>query len=166
MLISRRNALVVMLVLVAAGGVVGTGAFSTVTADRTVDINTAGDANANVQFQVNTGYDSLSDGGSDDVIGLTFDNINLDANTTYDNAMNVTVNDASADGTFTIEVTETPDNLVVEFEDGGGTEVTGVEPGKVKEIDMTIDTRTVTDTDTTVGDGDIEFEVTRTSATP
>lgn len=171
MAITRRNTLVLLFVVVAAAGVIGgTGAFSSVQADRTVSVTTAGDSGANVQFQVNTGYESLSDGGGADTIGLNFDGINLNANTTYDNAMNVTVNDASADGTFEIEVTGTPDNMNVRFENGTGDTVTGVGPGEVESLDMSIDTTEISNNASSdanaVGNGDLTFEVRRTGGAP
>jgi hypothetical protein len=171
MAITRRNTLVLLFVVVAAAGVIGgTGAFSTVEADRTVSVATAGDSGANVQFQVNTGYESLSDGGGPDTIGLNFDGINLNANTTYDKAMNVTINNPSVDGTFTIDVTSTPTDMNVEFENGTGSSISGVSPGETESLSMTIDTTDISDNSSTaannVGNGDLTFEVRRTGGAP
>jgi hypothetical protein len=86
---TRRNVLVILGVLTIAGGALfGTGAFTQVEAQRSVDVQTAGDGSANLGLEV-TG--ELS-GGSGDTISFAEDNINLNATTSYDNSFNVTNN--------------------------------------------------------------------------
>jgi hypothetical protein len=162
MALTRRNTLILLFTVIAAAGVIGgTGAFSTVNADRTVSVETSADSDANVQFVVNTeDYDSLTDGGSDDVIGLNFDNINLEANTTYNKALNVTVNSGAA-GSYDISVSETPEDIDVEFTEGGGTSVTNVAPGNTQQLDVTISTIGDNTANTNEIDDSISFTVTR-----
>ena len=162
MAITRRNTLVLLFVVVAAAGVIGgTGAFSSVEADRTVSVQTASDSDANVQFDVDPDdkFDTLEDGGGD-TIALDFEDINLDANTTYEGALNVTVNTGAA-GSYDLSVTDTPDDISVEFAEDSSTDLDDVSPGNSKQVDVIINTEGITQNSTSVDDGDITFRVDR-----
>ena len=163
MALTRRNTLVLLFVVVAAAGVIGgTGAFSSVEADRTVSVETAADSDANVQFDIDPDdkFDTLSDDG-DDTIALNFDNINLDANTTYEGALNVTVNTAAADGDYDLSVTDQPDDVTLEFAEDESTDLTDVGPGESKRMDVIINTEGITSNSTDVDDGTVTFSVDR-----
>jgi hypothetical protein len=155
MRITRRNTLVVLLVLVAAGGIAGTGAFSQVSADRSVDVSTAGDSNANVQFQVNTAdHPSLSSSGN--TVNFNFDNVNLDATTTYNDALNVSLNSAQSDS-YDVTVSNEPAGVNVSF--SGSNTVTNVGSGQTVSADITLNTTGDTSTSAADVDGNIEFTV-------
>ncbi|MFA1609976.1 hypothetical protein [Halobellus rubicundus] len=84
MALSRRNILIGLGALVGGGGaLVGTGAFTTVSAERSVDVSTAGDADAFLQIEDDSSY---VQGGDNDAL-----QINLDAdggNTDADSGFN------------------------------------------------------------------------------
>lgn len=84
MALTRRNTIVGLGALAAGAGVIGgTGAFTTVEADRDVELAAAGDADANLALFV--ANDDLGD--NNEVISLDIDGLNLQAITTYDNAV-------------------------------------------------------------------------------
>ena len=161
MAITRRNTLILLFTVVAAAGVIGgTGAFSTVEADRSVSINTAGDAGGNVIIQVNDeDHASLSSDGPGDTIEFDFDQVNLDAKTTYNDVLNVTINDQDGEsGDYQISTT-TPDGMNVEFSNGQSSIVTSA--GTLQQANVTIDTTGDFNTaDADVSDGTITFTVT------
>ncbi|MDG5760737.1 hypothetical protein QA600_15475 [Natronococcus sp. A-GB1] len=84
MKINRRNTLIGLGTIVAGGGAaLGTGAFSTVEADRSVDVSTEGDGDALLELEI----DSETLSGDDDLIEFDLDNLNEDATTTFDDAL-------------------------------------------------------------------------------
>jgi len=98
MKLNRRNTLIGLGTIVAGGGAaLGTGAFSSVEADRDVSLDVAGDDGALLQLTVSGGIEG-SDG--EDVISLSQDQLNLDALTTYSGALTV----AKASGTGPVDV--------------------------------------------------------------
>lgn len=107
MTMNRRNVLIGLGAITAGGGaVLGSGAFSQVEAERTVDLNTSGDSGALLQF---------ADGGSELVGTEDVDNdaiIKLDAQNLNQNAL------TRADGA--IEVTNTGQNDVGFYVNGVG----------------------------------------------
>ena len=99
MKLTRRNALIGLGTAAAGAGVIGgTGAFTSVEADREVEISTTGDSSANVQLTV----DPLGKHGaglnddSDNTVQINFDSLNQNATTDYDDALGVTPNTGSA----------------------------------------------------------------------
>jgi len=101
MTMNRRNVLVVLATLVIGGGVlIGTGAFSTVEAQRTVSVETAGDANAFLAIEDNSQY--LTNDSNNGALALTLDGDSVDgsgfndeANTTLTNAFTIANNGES-----------------------------------------------------------------------
>jgi len=99
MSMNRRNVLVGLGTIVAGGGAaLGTGAFSTVEADRTVTISTASDSDALLAIEVADGYGSETDGevsidlsGPGDSSGL-----NVEARTRYNAILALTNQDTDA----------------------------------------------------------------------
>lgn len=92
-MINRKNTLVMLAAFVMVGGVVlGTGAFSTVEADRTVDINTAGDSNALLELQANNSAVAETEDSGTSTIAIANDSINANATTTFEYAINVSNN--------------------------------------------------------------------------
>lgn len=91
---NRRNVLIGLGSVIAGGGaLLGTGAFTTVTAERTVSVETAGDADALLQITANEDYGedvgeyvSTTDDGT---IQLTFDKVNRNAVTRFDELLQV-----------------------------------------------------------------------------
>ncbi|MFA9502060.1 hypothetical protein ACERIM_04685 [Natrinema sp. H-ect1] len=105
MRMNRRNVLVGLGTIVAGGGAaLGTGAFSSVSADRTVNVTTAGDSSALLAIQVDSSY-----AGSGDQAQINLnspgnsDGLNSNATTTF-NAVIALTNQG------TDEVTISPPN--------------------------------------------------------
>jgi len=160
MAITRRNTLVLLFVVVAAAGVIGgTGAFSTVEADRSVTVETAGDSSGNVILETNTAdHASLTDDGAGDTIGFDFDQVNVDATTKYNDVINVTVNDAdSPSGQYNISV-DSPAGMNVTFDNGQSYVVD--QAGVLHQADITINTVGDTSEDSNEIDDNITFTVT------
>jgi hypothetical protein len=100
-MIPKGKLLALLLVFTAVGGVAATGAFTTVQADRTANVQAVGDANAllqivpasNTEFatsdsgQVEINFQDDQDGDSTSSTG-----VNLDAETLDDNVINITNN--------------------------------------------------------------------------
>jgi hypothetical protein len=86
-----------LVVLVVGAGVVGaSGAFSSVQADRTVDLNTAGDRGALLGFNdIDNQIVTISDtdtSGETSVLQITSDDINADAKTVFAEAFEISNN--------------------------------------------------------------------------
>jgi len=80
------------IVAVVTGGVLGSGALTTVEADRTATVSTSGDASAAISLQLADGAsDVVEEGSPGDDLDLAFTNINKNATTTV-SAINVTNN--------------------------------------------------------------------------
>lgn len=107
MAISRRNILVTLGALVGGGGaLVSTGAFTTVSAERTVDVSTAGDASAFLSMTGDGNYvtDNSDDGTlTIDLGGPEDTGFNQEALTTIDGVVTIT-NNAADDSSATIGV--------------------------------------------------------------
>ena len=140
MRLTRRNALIGLGTVAAGAGVIGgTGAFTSVDANREISIESSGDADANVQIVVDrlNKHDSLSDTG-DDTVSLSFDGLNQNAVTTYDDALTITPQGGNG-----------PYDVTVDLEDGNGDAVswvtttvnngTGISGGTQVDVDIDID---------------------------
>lgn len=92
MQLTRLNVLVVLGVVTVAGGALfGTGAFTTVEADRTVDVNSVGDASALLEFSDKESQLVDMQGGDDtDLLRIEEQNLNKDAVTEAEDAFNAT----------------------------------------------------------------------------
>jgi hypothetical protein len=91
--LNRRNVLIGLGTVTAGSGVIfGTGAFSTVEADRTVSVETSQDTDALVGLEITDPSIAASDGTSDTTIEFDETALNLDALTTYENALRVSDN--------------------------------------------------------------------------
>ena len=98
MAVTRRNALIGLGALVGGAGVfAATGAFTTVEAQREVEVQTTGDADANLGLRPVDGSDIVDDSG--EVIEINTDGINLRARTTFGPELVITNN-----GTETVEI--------------------------------------------------------------
>ncbi|MFC7042746.1 hypothetical protein [Halonotius sp. GCM10025705] len=98
MRLTRRNALIGLGTVAAGAGVIGgTGAFTSVDADREISIESTSDADANVQIVVDRldKHDSLTDTGGD-AVSLSFDGLNPNSTTSYDDALTITPREATA----------------------------------------------------------------------
>ena len=140
MAMNRRNVLIGLGAVAAGGGAaLGTGAFSSVEADRQVSVTLAGDSAALLGLQVNDGnFNGLSDGGTSGTNGKTtididLSNINDDAVTTFDGALTVDNGGANSvslsfDTTDLTGITFTPASSNLDADDGasGGTDETDV----------------------------------------
>ena len=116
MRMNRRNVLAGLGTIVAGGGaVLGTGAFSSVEASRTVTVTTAGDSSAYLGISVTGDY--AVDGDTNDAVKIdlgdsssTSDGFNDDAITTVNGIL--TLSNNAADG----------NQITVGFDDGSGSQ--------------------------------------------
>ncbi|MCU4751893.1 hypothetical protein OB919_07840 [Halobacteria archaeon AArc-curdl1] len=120
MRLNRRNVLIGLGTIVAGGGAaLGTGAFSSVEATRTVDVTTTGDAGGLVGLNI-TGALEGEDG---DTIEFDLDNLNVDAVTRFEDAFTVTNNRENAGDEIDLTI-EDGDGVVTT--DNAGGEGTGM----------------------------------------
>ena len=127
MAMNRRNVLIGLGTVAAGGGaVLGTGAFSSVQAERTVTLQSTGDNSANLRLTPGSGADQIVDGSGNQI---TFNETDLNENalTTYTDALQVANNGA----TETIGVWVTSENdigSVLKFELSDGTSIVQSNP--------------------------------------
>jgi hypothetical protein len=114
MKLTRRNALIGLGSLVAgSGALVGTGAFSSVEANRTVNIGSAGDTSALLNIESGSGASAGEITGTDSSgnvsqFQLTADDLNGDAVTEFNKAIKITNTGAEDVGLY---VDNTPSNI-------------------------------------------------------
>ena len=102
MSMNRRNVLVGLGTIVAGGGAaLGTGAFSSVSADRTVGVSVADDSDALLSLDLTETYNGISDGNesADNAIEISIDSLNENATTTFDSVLEI-----SNGGSETVEL--------------------------------------------------------------
>ena len=168
MTMNRRNVLIGLGAVAAGGGAaLGTGAFSQVQADRTVNVGVSNDAGALLQISEGAGASGVvgleSDSGDGNASIITFDeqNLNADAITTYENALEVANDGEETGATLKVSSSEsTIDTSVMTFEIGG-TDITdnaktiSDDPSSPTSVDISID---LTGTNSTSDiDGDVQF---------
>jgi len=96
-MIPKGKLLALLLAFTAVGGLAATGAFTTVQADRTADVQAVGDANALLQL-VPASNTEFASNTTDGQVELDFQDpegssgVNLDAETLDDNVINITNN--------------------------------------------------------------------------
>jgi hypothetical protein len=158
MRLTRRNALIGLGTVAAGAGVIGgTGAFTSVNADREVSVSSTGDAGANVQIVVNEVQGLVDSGdGSNAVIGLSFENLNQNATTTYEGALTVTPQ--GSNGPYDVTIPFSPPNVT--FTVNGGTDVGG---GESVDINVTIDLTGSNSTSDIPSDATVEIDVSQSS---
>ena len=106
----RKQLLGLGMITLGGGAIVGTNAFSTVEADRTISLSTSGDDTAIVQISVNESSGLADTGGG--TAGLNLDKINKNGKTTFEDALDVTVNDTTtAADSYTISIVEDVDRV-------------------------------------------------------
>jgi hypothetical protein len=116
---SRGKLVALLAVFVAVGLVTGTGAFSTVEAQRTADVNVAGDSSALLGLEA--GSSGLIQPSSNDEIEITLDGsnaggVNVDAITYVDQSRFLTItNNGNRDNVEINMSYETPSNVGVYF---------------------------------------------------
>ena len=96
-MIPKLRLFALLVVFIAAGGFAATGAFTTVEAERTADVNVAGDANALLAIQPIPDPDDSDFIGQAETTDQTFqivldDGVNARASTTAENLFNITNN--------------------------------------------------------------------------
>ncbi|WP_440770952.1 hypothetical protein [Natronorubrum sp. DTA28] len=140
MRMNRRNVLVGLGTIVAGGGAaLGTGAFSSVSADREVDINVQGDSAGLLGLEITN--DTLGGENEDDTIIFDLDDLNVDATTEFTGAFEISNNGSSP---FSVEIkdADSDDDLIVTNADNTNTGMNFVDEGdELSEIE---DTETVT----------------------
>lgn len=122
--LSRRNTIIGLGTLAGGAGViVGSGAFSTVEAQRDVEIQTAGDHEALLALEP-TGSGTIVD-DSDDIIGFDVDGaagVNQNAKTTFRPAVKATNNGSNDVGLYVADKSDIGAGDVLDFQipDNGG----------------------------------------------
>ncbi|ERH02145.1 MAG: hypothetical protein J07HN6_01711 [Halonotius sp. J07HN6] len=155
MRITRRNTLAVLLVIVAAGGIVGTGAFSQVSADRDLTVQTAGDGSANVQIDVNEEVGVNELGSDSTTVGLEFVDLNRNATTTFNETLAITPGDQGDSGSYDVSISGVS-GISGFSAQGPSSELSAGETGYVN---FTIDSSAATDGTLDVTDGTITIVV-------
>lgn len=127
MRISRRKTLIGLAAIFGGGGAIsGTGAFSSVEADRTVSVNTSGDSSAALGLSGNdnsiVGTESLN---GNDVLTIENTQINERSRTSFDNAFSVSNNSS--------------DNVEFYVSSAGGIEVQDNSGNPVNVLDFEFD---------------------------
>jgi hypothetical protein len=88
----KGKLLALLLAFTAVGGLAATGAFTTVQAERTATVNTAGDANALLALEAINDTEFAANTGGTLEITAQDENVNNDAVTLDDNVINITNN--------------------------------------------------------------------------
>jgi len=178
---NRRNVLIGLGTVAAGGGaVLGTGAFSTVEAQRTVDIQTSGDSEAVVQFSLS----GQIAGSDNDTIKFDTKDINADAITKFDGALTITIPGSTRGTTYEVEITDgsEDDNDILknssadETDSGSSLQLIGGDNNPLefntdggedsKTLDVVINTVGTTSADgdnTSIDVNTVDFEVTDTT---
>lgn len=148
--ITRRNTIIGLGALAGGTGVLaGSGAFTAVEAQRSVSINTSGDENALLRIRVNDeDYAGIADGGNDTIV-LNVENLNLNARTRFDAALEIEPTADSDQGPWAIDILDDFEGSslvggsgVVQFQvndDAGVGDPSEVEPGETVAYDLVID---------------------------
>lgn len=115
MSMNRRNVLVGLGTIVAGGGAaLGTGAFSSVSADRTVSIQVSDDTDALLAIEVNENYAGDNDVAEIDLTEFTeAEGLNINATTTFDGMVAIT-----NQGTNNVGITGLSDSEITISDDG------------------------------------------------
>ena len=148
-MVSRLPLLSLLAVFAAVTLVVTTGAFSSVTAARSVDVSVAGDDAALLQLVPHSGpngdYAQLVDGQLRITFdGVPADGVNQNATTTIPDVFNVTNQGTQA---VTVNVTETGNHTdLVTFESANGTQLDGGATGVALPVGETLEVTIVIDT--------------------
>jgi hypothetical protein len=146
--------------VVASGGVaLGTGAFSSVEADRDVDLETAGDADALLQLNITS---ETLDGGDEETIEFNVDNLNEEAVTKFDDALEIGYAGDEDSATYEIEITDGDADLrngegAMSFNGDGDLEVSDSTGELV--LDVVFDLETYDESE--LPDGEIVFTATQ-----
>jgi len=150
---NRRSVLIGLGALTVGGGAVfGTGAFSSVEAEREVTVETTGDASALLQFSEPNEYDGFDlEGAEDGAATLVFSDLNEDADTTFDGALEL---ENTGSQTVGLSINDSPAALEASI-DGDGT----LDPGSdaTDTITFTVELR---ENDESDAEGDLVIEAT------
>ena len=127
MRMNRRNVLVGLGTIVAGGGAaLGTGAFSRVEADRTVDVTVAGDANAFVSLEANNNLTTSAVSQNDGTLAINLSDLGSGSGVNYNATTTVGTGDGAGVDTHAFTITNNggdPIDLSVDvLGDGDGDE--------------------------------------------
>ena len=142
MRLTRRNALIGLGTAAAGAGVIGgTGAFTSVDAERDLTIQSTNDTDANVQITVDPDdkHDSLSDGGASDVVQLDFTDLNQNAVTTYDDALQINPSGSNGNYDVTVDILEASGGNNLSWVTATVNNGSNVSPGTNVNVDIDID---------------------------
>ena len=131
MAMNRRNVLIGLGTVAAGGGaVLGTGAFSTVEAERTMSVGFSDDSGAELILNPTSSYASSSQGtNSASTLDLTFNNLNDDATTTLSGVFEIDNNDSDGNPHDVYidsnQSSSEVDGTIVDFRDSDGNSIVG-----------------------------------------
>lgn len=113
MRMNRRNVLAGLGGIVAGGGaLLGTGAFSSVSADRTVSIKTAGDGSGDAMIGIDLTGDLAGSAGDTITFDLAED-VNLDAVTRFEGVLEITNNRETQEDSVDIDILDDSDTSLI-----------------------------------------------------
>lgn len=136
MKMNRRNVLVGLGTIVAGGGAaLGTGAFSSVEADRTVTVSTASDTGGDALVGFTNLDGNYVTENSDGVIEIDVSNVNVDSTTTIKSAFEIVNNHDSA-VTLDAPYSDSESNITVTL----SVESTSLSQGGTTAVDVEVDT--------------------------
>ncbi|WP_440763385.1 hypothetical protein [Natronorubrum sp. DTA7] len=128
MRMNRRNVLVGLGTIVAGGGAaLGTGAFSSVEADRTVDLGVNDDSSALLKIAEHSEGSAIvgtEDGGDATVLTLDEQSLNENATTRFNQAITIT-NDGTQDVGFFVADSGAASSVELDIEESGGSSIVG-----------------------------------------
>lgn len=130
MKLTRRNALAGLGAIAAGGGALfGSGAFSSVEADRTMNIGFSADSTAELTLNPTSAYASeTSSSGTNgqNLLQLDFTNLNDDAVSTFDGVFEITNNDSDGNAhNVYVKNAGDVDGTKIDFQTSGGTSFVG-----------------------------------------
>jgi hypothetical protein len=133
--------------IIGSGALVGTGAFSSVEADRTVDVSTSADSNA--LLQITEGAGASSDeifANANNELSLNQSDFNTDAITTFDKTVNVR-NTGAEDLTLYVDGGNDGIGSALFLNKSGGNSIVGsgnsvsINSSETVELDVVVDIR-------------------------
>lgn len=147
MKMNRRNALIGLGAIATGGGALfGSGAFSQVQADRTMNVSFSDDSTAELTLNPTSTYATTTTGTNGaNILQLEFTNLNDDATSTFTGVFDITNNDATgASHTVYIQNAGDVDGTKIDFQVGGSSIVgsanaVSVANGSTVSVDVVID---------------------------
>lgn len=128
MKLNRRNALIGLGAIATGGGALfGSGAFSSVEADRTMEVSFSADSSAELTLNDTSTYATTVTGtNGQNILKLSFSNLNDSARSTFTGVFDITNNDSQGNShSVYIKNAGQVDGTTIDFRDSGGVSIVG-----------------------------------------